>query len=60
MAPKHDEITASGNAAVDNHSPEKGEVFEMDATQGQLKRGFKNRHVNMFAIAGSIGTGLII
>lgn len=27
---------------------------------GNLKRGFKPRHVNMFAIAGSIGTGLII
>lgn len=26
----------------------------------ELKRGFKSRHVNMFAIAGSIGTGLII
>ncbi|KAM0414659.1 hypothetical protein ACHAPT_013503 [Fusarium lateritium] len=28
--------------------------------QIDLKRGFKMRHVNMFAIAGSIGTGLII
>ncbi|PLB47633.1 hypothetical protein P170DRAFT_313421, partial [Aspergillus steynii IBT 23096] len=28
--------------------------------QQELKRGFKSRHVNMFAIAGSIGTGLII
>ncbi|KAL7760753.1 hypothetical protein ACKLNR_007288 [Fusarium oxysporum f. sp. zingiberi] len=29
-------------------------------THDGLKRGFKMRHVNMFAIAGSIGTGLII
>ncbi|KAI9041792.1 putative amino-acid permease [Aspergillus affinis] len=40
------------------------EALKMGTVENQpeteLKRGFKNRHVNMFAIAGSIGTDLII
>lgn len=30
------------------------------AETGQLKREFKERHVSMIAVAGAIGTGLII
>lgn len=37
--------------------------FEESSTQQRantLERGFKSRHVGMFAIAGAIGTGLLI
>ncbi|RDW70297.1 amino acid transporter-7 [Coleophoma crateriformis] len=35
------------------------QTLAIESTQ-ELRRGFKPRHVNMFAIAGSIGTGIII
>ncbi|CAG8947872.1 unnamed protein product [Penicillium salamii] len=50
-----DESTAQMNT---NEAPKLGTMEEQSPSE--LKRGFKNRHVNMFAIAGSIGTGLII
>ncbi|CAG9984316.1 unnamed protein product [Clonostachys byssicola] len=66
MAPKENDITSpsprdcqsSIQMALESDTI-KMEPSE-DQTQTELKRGFKNRHVNMFAIAGSIGTGLII
>jgi amino acid transporter len=48
---------------------EEGEVIQLSSTSSfggqqdnskQLQRNFKARHVNMLAIAGAIGTGLII
>jgi len=51
----HDSNYALGSSssvhAVHTHS--------MESSQ-DLRRGFKSRHVNLFAIAGSIGTGIII
>ena len=37
-----------------------GETESAAGSNEDLQRGFKPRHVNMFAIAVSIGTGLII
>ncbi|RSL56828.1 hypothetical protein CEP53_006669 [Fusarium sp. AF-6] len=62
MATKLDDIaldvdhpgTPNGRASTDGQQTSSAEI------QINLKRGFKMRHVNMFAIAGSIGTGLII
>ncbi|RSL83095.1 hypothetical protein CEP51_004720 [Fusarium floridanum] len=62
MATKQDDMaldvdqpdTPDGRASTDGQQTSSAEV------QIDLKRGFKMRHVNMFAIAGSIGTGLII
>ena len=45
------------SAAVDDI--QQGEVLD-DDDQNRLHRGFKARHVNMIAIAGALGTGLII
>ncbi|ODV71576.1 uncharacterized protein CYBJADRAFT_131197 [Cyberlindnera jadinii NRRL Y-1542] len=36
------------------------EMLDLEDEPGRLKRDFKARHVNMLAIAGAIGTGLII
>ena len=64
MAAREDGITSLGEEPAIAQLSTKEEVSKMDSVEGQaqveLKRGFKNRHVNMFAIAGSIGTGLII
>ncbi|KAL6359947.1 hypothetical protein LRP88_05643 [Fusarium phalaenopsidis] len=62
MATKQDDMaldvdhpdTPDGRASNDGQQTSSAEV------QIDLKQGFKMRHVNMFAIAGSIGTGLII
>ncbi|KAK7219885.1 hypothetical protein V2G26_007888 [Clonostachys chloroleuca] len=64
MAPKEDEITSPRDCQSSIQMALESDTIKMepaaDQTQTELKRGFKNRHVNMFAIAGSIGTGLII
>ncbi|KAK4086514.1 hypothetical protein Purlil1_9130 [Purpureocillium lilacinum] len=64
MAAKADEIAAPDHCDGSIQMSRAGEMMKMESVEEQpqteLKRGFKNRHVNMFAIAGSIGTGLII
>lgn len=41
-------------------SQHEGQAQGTELHDENLKRGFKPRHVNMFAIAGCFGTGLII
>ncbi|VUC29757.1 unnamed protein product [Clonostachys rosea] len=64
MAFKDDEITPPRNYQSSIQVALESDAIKMESTdeqqESELKRGFKNRHVNMFAIAGSIGTGLII
>ena len=64
MAAKADEIAAPDHCDGSIQMSRAGEMMKMESVEEQpqteLKRGFKNRHVNMFAIAGSICTGLII
>jgi amino acid transporter len=58
-----DEIAAFESTSPNTEMQTKDEILKgtmEEQAQPELKRGFKNRHVNMFAIAGSIGTGLII
>lgn len=50
----------AGEDASKSQSHEVGEAVSVAEQRDDLRRGFKPRHVNMFAIAGSIGTGLII
>lgn len=57
--------TSNNGPQAEPYVPETTKNEDMDQgvsveTNNELKRGFKNRHVNVFAIAGSIGTGLII
>ncbi|THW56463.1 dicarboxylic amino acid permease [Aureobasidium pullulans] len=51
MDPKHD--------LVNTVSSREGEMQDLDEPGG-LRRDFKSRQVNMIAIAGALGTGLII
>ncbi|KAF9873897.1 dicarboxylic amino acid permease [Colletotrichum karsti] len=44
----------------DNIEGTMSNVVGASAESGQLKREFKERHVSMIAVAGAIGTGLII
>ncbi|KAF5003110.1 hypothetical protein FDECE_10326 [Fusarium decemcellulare] len=43
---------------IPHHDEEVGEVH--DQPNGQLKRGLKNRHMQMIAIGGAIGAGLFV
>ena len=58
---KQDDIEAPQNIGNLTYQVSKmqGEIEEMD-NHHQLRRDFKPRQVNMLAIAGAIGTGLII
>ena len=64
MAHKQPDIAMMGEKSNMQLSTAEGELIETNLTEEQpatdLRRGFKIRQVNMFAIAGSIGTGLII
>lgn len=55
-----DQQYEKGADGRDTTSRSDGEIQDAPQDANELKRGFKPRHVNMFAIAGSIGTGLII
>jgi amino acid transporter len=54
------EAAYNDNSMSKSSSDAVGESHNLNVEKDNLQRGFKPRHVNMFAIAGSIGTGLII
>ncbi|RSM17102.1 hypothetical protein CDV31_003995 [Fusarium ambrosium] len=62
MATKQDDMVLDVDHpdAPDGRASTDGQQTSSAEVQIDLKWGFKMRHVNMFAIAGSIGTGLII
>lgn len=65
MSTTEDGIKSQGFWTSAFQMPTDDEELKLDSSgaeqpQRELKRGFKSRHVNIFAIAGSIGTGLII
>lgn len=37
-----------------------GKQMDMQQSEGQLKRGLKNRHIQLIALGGAIGTGLFL